>query len=238
MRGVTIIELLIAFAIFTTVLVLSFQLMNPVLHHFNAGDKLADLQNQIIVAESVFINDMAESKAEWITNYTVEAPEVAVHGTLSSDPDDLSIIEVEASTAQADEAPVTYVKAPHALALPSARDTANNFVTDPGTGFPMWQKWIIYYLYPEPDGIGNQLVRKIVSGSFPPDPIPWTIPLSEISSLSGNYKIIAHNVSQFEVLTMYSYDEVPYFIVSLKLTKSGGQEETTIATQRIVYPRN
>lgn len=87
---------------------------------------------------------------------------------------------------------------PPALALPSARNAANEFRRkDDGT--PDWQKWILYYVAPQ--GSGLVLVRKELAGSFPPSPLPWTIPPAALADVGSGAKVVARHVSLFRVTT-------------------------------------
>lgn len=87
---------------------------------------------------------------------------------------------------------------PPALALPSARNAANEFQRK-ADGTPNWQKWILYYVSTE--GAGLVLVRKEYAGTFPPSPLPYTIPAGALTPPAGDAKVVCRNLSLFSVQT-------------------------------------
>lgn len=87
---------------------------------------------------------------------------------------------------------------PPALALPSARNANNEFQRN-SDGTPDWQKWILYYV--SSDSSGLVLVRKEVAGTFPPSPLPYTIPAGALTPPGPDSKVVCRNVSLFRVET-------------------------------------
>ncbi len=128
------------------------------------------------------------------------------------------------------------LSSPPALALPSARDS-NGVFQYTGQAEPDWQKWIIYYLYPDDSAEENLLVRKEYSSTFPPEILPWQIPSGLTSTLGANAVIVCRYISRFEVQNLVSPDSTPYFLVILEttITSSGGRN--SILTQKVVYPK-
>lgn len=88
---------------------------------------------------------------------------------------------------------------PPALALPSARNANNQFQRNTD-GTPNWQKWILYYVTSEASGL--VLVRKEIAGSFPPTPLPYTIPVGALTAPGADAKVVCRNVSLFRVETV------------------------------------
>lgn len=117
---------------------------------------------------------------------------------------------------------------PPALALPSARDANNVFRRDSG-GTPDWQKWIVYYVASQ--GSELVLVRKELSGTFPPNPLPYTIPPSALVAPGAGDKIVARNVSLFRVESSPAPEGGIRCIVELTLSR-GGTANKPIHTQR------
>lgn len=87
---------------------------------------------------------------------------------------------------------------PPALALPSARNANNEFQRN-SDGTPRWQKWILYYV--SSDASGLVLVRKELAGTFPPSPLPYTIPSTALTPPGAGSKVVCRNVSLFRVET-------------------------------------
>lgn len=92
------------------------------------------------------------------------------------------------------------------IAFRSARDNDNAFVLKPVTSKPIWVKWVLYYVYPnpvthpsEPHVLARKQYPELVPAGNPPAPAISTIYAEQASQNLDRARIVARNVKLMSV---------------------------------------
>lgn len=112
-----------------------------------------------------------------------------------------------------------------ALTVASADNGGGQFV-DPGTGYPLWQGIIVYWLVPNADGTAFDLMR-----AFIPEPVSLGPPLvATIKSGPGGTPIISAVMAQAAVTTALLINPPPVMANYIKQIQVGTNNATDMVT--------